>query len=278
MSGSENARRARLIALSAAALNVVGMSFDSIFWRTRLGVVQVWHLISIGFSAGLVVILTWYRQHPPAWLSAVAFLLNNAVIATALGVGNATLAATLRPWTPFQAEKLGALAVAVLAPPSVIAGVVSIAIFGGSAVLSLALFDAATRAQLTGEPWATLGYTIFGFGLYFYRVRSRQAADKMADAIAEANSHKRVSRALLAFRDFANTPLQTLRLTNAVLGARHPDARRLVERMGRAIARLAEFNEIMSRYEPEGHRDEQMSFDPTAILERRTVQPPQKSR
>src|SRR5262249_6487181 len=139
----------------------------------------------------------------------------------------------------FQPQKLGALAVAILAPPSFRAALLSIVIFVGPPIVRYELFDLETKAHFSSEPWAMVAYGIFAIGLYFYRVQSRKVRAEMQRALTEATSLERLSCVLLAFRDFYNTPLQTLELTIEIFKVRHPDAKNLVARLERATGRLA---------------------------------------
>lgn len=269
MRPTADAKRALRIALTSAVLNIVGMPIDMGFWYSRFDTIPTWHLVSFAFSAAQLLFLSTRRKTPPPWFSAVAFTLNNAVIAIALWLPSANLAGSPWQWVPFQPQKLGALAVALLAPPSVLTGIASIAIFIGSALLRFELFDPATSAGLATEPWATLAYGTFAIGLYMYRVHGRKVRSEMETALAEAKSLERLSQVLLAFRDFYNTPLQTLEFTIAVLKARHPEADALVARMERALARLGDLNRIASTYEPPTPHHIDLSLDATEILEQR---------
>jgi hypothetical protein len=240
------------------------MSLDALFWRTRFGTIPVLHLISLGFSAEILILLAGRRRRL-LWLSSLAFFLNNAVAVTALWSANTALAMT-RSWAPFQAEKLGLLAVAILAPPSMVAGIGSIATLAASPIAQFYLFDRETRERFPSEPWAISIYAVFALLLYLYRLRARALAHKMQDALLTAASLEKLSRVLLAFRDFSNTPLQVLRLTAEVMVVRCPQAGRLVDRMTRALDRLEELNSIVSRYEEQVAPRHLAAFDPAELL------------
>jgi hypothetical protein len=256
------------VTATAAALNLVGMSLDWFFWHSNFHTTPVWHVVSLGFSLALLVQFAVRRRDPPsARFSAGAFVLHNVAIVAALWFVDTGVAVLPRQLATFQPQKLGALTVAVLAPPNAQAAVASILLFVGSSLVRYELFDADTQAKLASEPWALVAYGIFGLGLYFYRVQSRKVRGEMERAQSEATSLERLSSVLLAFRDFYNTPLQTLELTIEILKRRCPEARDLAARMERATNRLAELNRIASSYEdPTIHR---ASLDAADILERR---------
>jgi hypothetical protein len=265
-----DAKKAMDVAATSAGLNIAGMSLDAVYWHTRFDIVPPWHLGSLGFSIALLLYLGLRRTRPPPpRVSAMAFILNNVVIATALWFADSMSAFLPRQSATFQPQKLGALAVAILAPPNARAALLSIALFVGPPIVRYELFDLETKAHLSSEPWAMTAYGIFAVGLYFYRIQSRKVRAEMQRAITEATSLERLSCVLLAFRDFYNTPLQTLELTVAIFRLRHPEDRNLVARMERATDRLAELNRIASSYEPPVCGSHRVSLDPAEVLRRR---------
>jgi hypothetical protein len=266
----EDATAAFRCAAVATGLNIVGMAFDGVFMRVRFNANLLAHLASTAVSGALLALLLWRWSRPTKRLGMLAFLTNNVVIIAALWIEATLLTAQGVQAMPFQAEKLGALAVALLAPPSLWVGLASIVGFTGVSLLRFELWGPSVQAALPTEPLATIAYGIFGLGLYGYRLHGRKVQREAADARAEAVALKRVSRMLLAVRDVANTPLQTLQLTNVLLERRCPEEHKLIERMSRGIARLEEMNRTISRCESEiVWQREDESFDAAAILEGR---------
>jgi hypothetical protein len=265
-----DAKKAMEVAAAAASLNIAGMLLDTVFWQSRLQRLPPWHLLSLGVSIVLLIYLGLRRKNPPpARFSSFAFFFHNVVISTALWFADSLSPLLPRQSTTFQPQKLGALAVAILAPPSLASGIFSILVFVGSPIVRYELFDAEIRARLSSEPWAMAAYGIFALGLYFYRTHSRRIRAEMQRAITEATSLERLSCVLLAFRDFYNTPLQTIELTIAIFKVRHPEAKHLVARLERAANRLSELNRIASTYEPTPCRIHRVSLDSAEVLERR---------
>jgi hypothetical protein len=263
------ARRAYLVTLSACVLNIVGMSIDLTFWRTRLHQTPTWHVISITVASAMIIVIFRYRPTRKPWIASLGFVLINLIIEVAVWRGSTPLATSGLDWVPFQTEKLGTLTVAVLAPPAWWAGVLSIGIFTGGAVAHYFALPPEVSARMLAEPWATAAYGAFGLLLYGYRVQALRMERRMAESLAAKGTMEHVSRMLLAVRDFSNTPLQTLYLTTALLRYRHRNDSELLERMDRSLARLRELNEIMSRYETEvGWKDGEESLDAAAVLQR----------
>ena len=126
------------------------------------------------------------------------------------------------------------------------------ALQSGSFVMTKAIVaetSSASKARAPAEPWAILAFGTFAAGIYAYRIYAWRKEQRLADALAEARISERLSRIVLALQDLANTPLQTLELTSALL-ARGGAAPPLIDRMQRALARLRDLNRIMAHYSP----------------------------
>jgi len=262
-------RRSFRVTVAAAALSSVGMALDLTFWRIRMHGPPPWHLVSMAVSASVIAVIFASRKTGKPWIASVLFVLNNLVAEIAIWRASTPLALWAMGWAPFQAEKLGLVTVAVLAPPDPWAGAISIVIFAGSAFAHYASFDPVVRARLLAEPWTTSIYSVFAIFLYAYRLHAVRMARKMAESLSAKRSLEHVSRMLLAVRDFSNTPLQTLYLTTELLKARQGDQAELLDRMDRSLSRLRELNEIMSQYEAQaGWPHGAESLDAAASLQR----------
>jgi hypothetical protein len=245
------------------------MAIDMSFWRTHLNAIPPWHLVSIAVGMIMIGVLLKYRPTGKQWIASLSFVFINLIIEIAVWRASTPLALSERHWVPFQTEKLSVLTVAVLAPPSWWAGVLTIGIFTGGAMLHWALFEPEVRGRMLAEPWAAFAYGAFALLLYGYRLNALSMERRVAESLAAKRAVEHVSRMLLAVRDFSNTPLQTLYLTTALLRARHERESELLERMERSLARLRELNEIMSRYESQvGWEDGDESLDAAATLQR----------
>ena len=87
-----------------------------------------WHFVSMAVSAGVIAVMFGYRKAGKPWIASVTFVLSNLVSEVAIWRASTPLALRAMGWAPFQAEKLGLVAVAVLAPPDPWAGAISIGI------------------------------------------------------------------------------------------------------------------------------------------------------
>src|SRR5262245_35953906 len=225
-------------ALVACALNAIGMPIDILVGRDVPGMPRWPPLMSAAVGVLLAVVLVARRRHPTYRLCATVFLLNNAVILVALWITTGAFAAAPGKWVPFQANKLGVLAAAVLAP-GLVTGLITIGGFVGMAVLRYLLLSPELQQRLPiGEPWAILIYAIFAVAMLGYRVHSVTLSRRMFRVRTESIATQRLARTFLALRDFTNTPLQTIELAAKIVRARSPNLTPLVDRIDRSLDRL----------------------------------------
>jgi hypothetical protein len=264
--------------LISALLNTFGCSLDGMLGSSIAGMPLWPSVASGGVGLGIAVFIRFAEPCRLAgscrpWgsrgtgLGSVLFVLNNAAIVTALWITSGIYAVSEADWVPFQANKLGALAVPLLAPERW-AGLASIAAFVGTAVLRFYLFDPAIRQHIAfGEPWAVLIYGAFGVALLFYRLRGLARERDLVRAQVESAGARKLARLLLAVRDLSNTPLQVIAISSAMLRTGHPDPRGSLDRLDRAIDELHALNGVLKSYESHLEwRPGDEAFDPTAVL------------
>src|SRR6185436_18391934 len=166
----------------------------------------------------------------------------------ALWITNGYWAQT-QAWTPFQANKLGALAVPLIAPELRV-GLVSIAGFAGIAIAKFYVLDPDIQRRLPiGEPWFVLIFAMFGAVLLVYRLRGLAFERDVLRLQAETAVAADVARGFLRLRDYANTPIQTIVFATEVLRRRNPDLEPILRRIDRATARLMEISRALRSYE-----------------------------
>jgi hypothetical protein len=235
-------------AMVAAALNVVGMSLDYLVGRSVPGMPWWPRVASALVGAGLLVLL-WARwKRPSVAFGSAAFLVNTAAIVTEL-VLTAPHYAQSRNWIPFQANKLGALTVPLLVPELWV-GMLGVLAYSGSAVIQYELFDPAIRRNIGfGEPWTSVAFGVFAMVLMVYRWRWSAMERNLARAQAEAAALDRMAHTLLAVRDLANTPLQTIELTVGLLGESHPELAPQLERIRSSLTALKDLDQILKSHE-----------------------------
>jgi hypothetical protein len=243
------ARHAWRGALVAASLNAMGMLGDLIIARDVPAMPWYPSVLSAAVGAGLVALLLMRQQHATVRLGSVVFLINIGAILAALWVTSPYWASSGRPWTPFQAHKLGALAVPLVAPQLSV-GLVAIAGFTATAIGGFFVLDPAIQRGLpVGEPWVVLPYALFASVLLGYRLRSLALEREMLRLHAESAAAEHVAQTFLRLRDYANTPIQTIAFTAKLIRAQHPDLKMLLDRLDRAVERLTDVSRALTRYE-----------------------------
>jgi hypothetical protein len=129
------------------------------------------YAMSVLVGIGLIVFLLIRRQRATVRLGSAVFLVNMVAMLVALWITSGYWATTGRAWTPFQANKLGALAVSLLAPQLGV-GLASIAGFAAMAIGKFYFLDPEIqRGFPVGEPWLILIYALFAGVLLIYRLR-----------------------------------------------------------------------------------------------------------
>jgi hypothetical protein len=243
------ARRAWQGAFSAAFLNAMGMSVDFFLARDIPTMPMYPYAMSVLVGIGLGVFLLIRRPRATVRLASAVFLVNNVAILAALWISSGYWATTGSAWTPFQANKLGALAVAMLAPQLGV-GLVSIAGFAAIAIGKFYVLDPQIhRGFPVGEPWFVLIYALFGAVLLIYRLRGMVLERNMLRAQAEAIAAGQLARTLMRVRNYTNTPIQTIAFTTELLRAKTHDLKPILDRLERAVDKLTECSRLLGSYE-----------------------------
>lgn len=256
-------RAARL----AGGFVTIGLAVDSIVGSPFGPTIA--QLIAVVVS-GLLWMATFAERgrNTVAYGSAI-FLLLDLMAVFALWPKNQQLAESAVNWVPFRAHQLGALAIALIAPPVAWVGVVSIVGIIGAAVVQFMHFPPEVRDTMPfGDPWTTMFFGGFALGLLFYRRRADRLVHEAARAIAGAESYQRFARAMIAVRDLSNTPLQTLTNLIALLRMQTPQIRETADRLERAVAQLTDLEQVTRPFERQlVWKPGDEAWDPKAILE-----------
>jgi hypothetical protein len=228
----------------ACALNVAGVTLQ--LFSAPAPMPEWPFILSATVGMVLLAVSLAARKRAPAWLASIIFVLNNSAIVVALWLTHPYYATHAQRWMPFQANKLGAMTVALLAP-ELWAGLVSIVSLAGAAVIQFSLFPEGMRTAIDhSEPMATFAFGGFAIVLLGHRLYRIKVERNMAQRAADASVLERLGRASLAIRDLANTPLQTIRLSAAVLSARSPELGELIARIERAADQLSALGEALA--------------------------------
>ena len=249
LSGDLSTRHAWRGAFVAAVLNAVGMSVDFLLARDIPTMPIYPYAMSALVGMSLIVFLLIRRQRATVQLGSAAFLANIVAILVALWITSGYWATTGRTWTPFQANKLGALAVAMLAPQLGV-GLVSIAGFAAAAIGKFYFLDPEIqRGFPVGEPWFILIYALFSGVLLVYRLRGLALEREMLRMQAEAAAAEQLARTFVRLSDYSNTPIQTIAFTTELLRAKTHGLKPTLDRLERAVEKLTELSHALTRYE-----------------------------
>ena len=254
VSGDLPTRHAWRGAFAAAALNAVGMSVDFVLARDIPTMPVYPYAVSALVGVGVIVFLLIRRQRATVRLGSAVFLVNTIAILVALWITSGHWATTGSTWTPFQANKLGTLAVAMLAPQLGV-GLASIAGFAAITIGKYYFLDPdIQRGFPVGEPWLILIYALFAGVLLVYRLRGLAIERDMLRVQAEAAASEHLAQTFLRLSDYANTPIQTIAFATKLLRAKnYDDLRHLVDRLERAVERLKELSDALTRYQRVHH-------------------------
>jgi hypothetical protein len=269
MNEARRALRAHWVAVAAAALSIFVTSVTLAAWRTfpphPIRVLQIGAIV----IAVATLLLLWTRRRSPSKTLALGAVL--AVVAPMCAYywfNDAVRAAQGACWVPFEGNKVAVLALALLAPPSLVVGLIAIGGFAASALVHYAIMPGALKSSMAaGEPWTMLAYAGVAVGIFLYRLRSSETEDEVHRAQAEAALLHEVALISLAVRDLANTPVQTLELLHGLLKEPGADIVAIERRMKNALDQLNELNGLLSKYETAaGRHGGAGSLDSVALL------------
>jgi len=263
------AERAWRTVTAALLLHIGGMPIDMLVARSVPGTPLWPEAVSIGIGALLLGALFVRRKHRTERFADVVFLLDVVAIAGALWLTNPYYAESGRPWVPFQANKLGMVTVALLAP-EVWVGLLSIAIYSGASVVQMQLFSEAALARFAiGEPMASIAIGMFAAVLLVYRLRRLALERELVRARTEEQSMATFAMTMLAIRDLSNTPLQTIAFASAAARIEYPEATLALDRIDSALAEIKAIGERLREYEQSiTWVSGEESFDAEAQLQR----------
>ena len=265
-----SARHAWRAALAAAVLNATGMSADFLLARDIPAMPAYPYVMSVLIGIALILLLLIRRQRATVRLGSTVFLVNTVALLVGLWITSGYWASTGEAWTPFQANKLGALAVAMLAPELAV-GLASIAGFTAIALAKVYFLDPEIqRGFPVGEPWLILIYALFAGVLLVYRLRGLAIEREMLRVQAEATASEQLARTFLRLSDYANTPIQTIAFATQLLKTKkRDDLAEIVGRLERAVERMKELSDALTRYQRAHHWSPgEESLDAT-LVERR---------
>jgi hypothetical protein len=183
-----------------------------------------------------------FRRTASIAFSSSVFVLQAVAVSSTLWVISPAWVATGAPWTPFQANKLGMLIVAAMGP-ELVPGLIGIACFAVAALLRFGMVAGAPTAA--DEPGVLIIFMTVAIVLLLLRVRGAASERALASVKADMASSIELNRRLLALRDLANTPLQTIELGASLLARQYPQARVVTGALERAVIRMRDLKPLL---------------------------------
>ena len=234
----------------AALFNVLGMLLELALVRKTPGVSPRPAAISAMVGLALLMMLFIRRKAPSRKLASVIYSFNAASVVTALVWTNLQFAVSERNWLPFQANKLGCLIAAYLAPGFGV-GVLSILAHCLSALLQFEFFfPPELKAQVAdAEPWPILAFGLAGILALIYRFRQAQLEQELARIQAHNFAIRELTEAFLNIRDLMNTPLQVIELSVNMLRNSNESPGPLLDRIDRSVQSLRKVNAVLVQHE-----------------------------
>lgn len=240
----EAVRSMLLVAVAVVAVNVASLILDP---RDRefmpLMVVDIGHAV---IAAGVALVLARSRRSWSLRACDIAFAIVTAPFVVSIWLPQLYDLHGHSLVEPMLAHHFLLLGIAVSAPTWRSGGAL-IAVFTVHALaLWRVLAHSASSPALDREPWFTLFFAVIAALLLYTRSRRRELERRLAAAEARARALSQVSGMLLALRDRANTPLQTLEIAIARLEqGGHADVGS-VALMRRALERLVSIQRALA--------------------------------
>jgi hypothetical protein len=245
-------RDAWLAATIAVLFNALGMFIELEIIRKNPSV-SLWPAeISSFVAVILLLLLLMWRERPSVKWAAIIYMLNSAAVAFALFETNLRFATSEKNWVPFQANKLGCLIAALLAPEFWV-GLVSILGYSISAVLQFeSFFPPGIKARIdSAEPWPIIAFALAGVLALIYRFRRVKLEQELAQVQAQVFAIKRLANAFLNIRDLMNSPLQVIELSVDALRKSDESQKPILDRIDRSVQNLREINSVLVEHEKE---------------------------
>jgi hypothetical protein len=249
----EQRARAWWGAFFAALLTLLGEgAYIFIDWRVHPGnlVLPTLRALHVAEAVGLTVLLLARRGTASARLSSGIFTAVVLPYLAIFAVAEVAMAALGHVWQPLTGHRLLMMGIGLLAPMEAEFGVAFVGTFALEGVLLWYGLHLNTRLDMPWEPWITLVWGGAACGLLAFRVRTQRIEQHLQHSRAEAESLERVAQLLLAMRDAANTPLQSLELSVSLLRQRSGDTDALLASMERALTRLRSLTTRMAIADP----------------------------
>jgi hypothetical protein len=255
------ARRALLyMSIATAAGSLVAI------WLCGWNALPTWNW-ALATSVGLVGFGAAGLGRLPRTASLSLLAVQVCVVLAASWIAHDALAASGRPFAPFNITKALVFALALLVPSELWGGVL-LMLTGLAAYLQYSLWAPAVASRIPDvEPAATLLCAVMGVALLSAQRRHARAMRELTRSAAVNSELQQLEDLTLRMRDLTNTPLQTLRLSGEVIRCQHADLTPIVDRVDAALAQLQQLNGALAPLGALEWRADHLSFDALAGVE-----------
>lgn len=265
----------RRAALVFTGLLIIGSSAAWLFWSLPSHA----HMIAcVAANLVLFALLLVYGAGRARFVNVVVLVGATITLAQIWITNDLAMHAGLH-FRPFEGYKLLSLGLAILAPSPLWVGAVPIAVAAILTVLQVYLWPASLRHSIPQpEPWVTVFYCFVAMILLLHRRRQLAAMVALARLQTKARYVEQFMRKFQAVRDLANSPLQAIEATLALLRRKHPESETQLVRVERQLDRLHKLTTVLSRYHPRTRTSgtDERSFDALEVLLREEDSPTQE--
>jgi len=234
----------------AAVLGLVGTVLIMLaFWHYSTPALRIAEYAALVVNGGLLLATAVHRRPPRVRFGNAIFLLSLLpALAVVWFVDDARAAEGLR-WVPYEPTKLSALAMGLVAPPTLWVGTGAVMLFIGSGLVHHVMLSSAIRALMVSvEPWGLIAYGAFALVMVAFRYRRNALQAELERERADRLAVEKVADVALALRDLANTPTQTIELIRHQLATHDARTAELAQHMHRALDQLLRLSDLLSRY------------------------------
>jgi hypothetical protein len=238
-------------ATTAALFNALGMVIELAIVRRTPGVPAKPAAISAIVALILLIVLVRTRRTPSVKWATIAYLVTTVSVVSVVMHTNLRFAVSEMNWVPFQENKLGCLAAALVAP-EFWSGLASILAYCFSGVLQYGFFfppEVKTRAA--PEPWPLLAFGLGGVLALIYRFHRAHLTQELSRIQAQNAAIRRLAMIFLDIRDRMNTPLQVIELAVDVLRNAKQPTDQTLDRIDRSVESLKNINSVLVEHEKE---------------------------
>jgi len=262
----------RRAALVFTGLLIIGSSAAWLFWSLPSHA----HMIACG-AANLILfaLLLVYGAGRGRLVNAIVLVSATITLAQIWITNDLAMRAGLL-FRPFEGYKLLSLGLALLAPSSLWVGVVPIVVTAILPLVQIYLWPPSFRDSVPQpEPWVTVFYCFVAMILLFHRRQQLAARVAVARLQTKATYVEQFMHKFQAVRDLANSPLQAIEATLALLRRKHPESQAQILRIDRQMDRLRKLTTVLSRYHPRTRTPatDERSFNALEVLQREEDSP-----